>query len=279
MNYKIVSDSSSNMFTYSKTDYVSVPLKVISSEKEYIDNTDLDVLQMVEDLKSVKGAVKTSCPNTQDWLEAFGDATEIFALAITSQLSGSYNSALLAKEQFIEENPHARICVIDSYSVSGEMQLMIEKLGELIEAGKEFEDIEKELNEYKDTTHLIFALRSLSNLARNGRVSHTIAAVAGVLGIRMVGCAKEGNLSVTDKVRGEKKTISTILNNMRECGYTGGKVRISHCDNPDSAESLKENILREYPNADIDISPCGALCSFYAEDGGLLVGYEGSHKH
>ncbi len=279
MTYKIVSDSSSNLLLWDKVSYETVPLKIISSEKEYVDNASLDVFAMVEDLKTVKGVVKTSCPNTGEWLDTFEGADCVFAITITSNLSGCYNAALVAKEQYVEEHPEAKICVIDSYSTGGEMQLIIEKLTELINMGKSFEEIEKEITLYKDTTHLMFSLQSLTNLARNGRVSPAVATIAGVLGIRVVGAAVEGVLHPSDKVRGEKKALTTIFNNMKKAGYCGGKVRINHCFNEESALTVKSKILEEFPSADIEISPCTALCSFYAEMGGLLVGFEGKNKH
>ncbi len=279
MTYKIVSDSSSNILSWDGVAYQTVPLKIISSEKEYIDDANLNISTMVEDLKTVKGIVKTSCPNTGEWLDAFEGADRIFAITLTSNLSGCYNAAMVAKEQYIAEHPEAKVCVVDSYSTGGEMQLIIEKLTELINMGKPFEEIEKEITLYKDTTHLEFSLQSLTNLARNGRVNPAVAAIAGVLGIRVVGAAVEGVLHPSDKVRGEKKALSTIYNNMKKGGYNGGKVRINHCLNPESANVLKEKILSEYPSADISIVPCTALCSFYAEAGGLLIGYEGNNKH
>ncbi|MBQ8003237.1 MAG: DegV family protein [Clostridia bacterium] len=279
MIFRIISDSSSNLLSWDKVDYKTVPLKILSSEKEYIDNAELDVAAMVADLKTVKGAVKTSCPNTGEWLEAFEGADCIFAVTITSNLSGCYNAAMLAREQYITEHPEVKIHVVDSYSTGGEMQLIIEKLAELINEGKAFEEIEKEITAYKDTTHLEFSLQSLTNLARNGRVSPAVAAIAGVLGIRVVGAAVEGTLHPSDKVRGEKKAISTIFANMKKYGYVGGKVRINHCLNPESAAVLKEKISAEFPSADIEIVPCTALCRFYAEQGGMIIGYEGANKH
>ena len=279
MIFRIVSDSSSNIFSYNDVDYKTVPMKIISSEKEYIDDINLDVEAMVKDLKTVKGATKTSCPNTGDWLDSFEGADCIFALTITSKLSGSYNSASLAREQYIAEHPGAKIAVIDSLSAGGEMQLMAEKLIELIKSGKSFEEIEKEIEEYKDTTRLAFSLQSLTNLARNGRINPAVAAIAGVLGIRIVGTATEGVLDPSDKVRGEKKALSTIFTNMKNAGFKGGKVRINQCLNMESAEILKEAILSEFPTSDVTIVPCTALCSFYAEEGGLIIGYEGLKKH
>ena len=279
MNFKIVSDSSSNLFFRSKVEYATTPLKIISSEKEYIDDKTLDVRTMVDDLKTVKGVVRTSCPNAGEWIEAFEGADCIFAITITSNLSGCYNAAMLAKEQYTQEHPEVKIHVVDSYSTGGEMQLMIEKIEELIEEGKAFEEIVEEIEKYKDTTHLIFSLESLTNLARNGRVNPAVAAIAGVLGIRIVGAATEGVLDPKHKVRGEKKALATIYSDMKSCGYKGGKVRINHCFNIDAAESLKEKIVSEFPDADVEIIPCTALCSFYAEEGGLIIGYEGNNKH
>lgn len=279
MKYKIVSDSSSNLFARDKVLYATTPLKIISSEKEYIDDAALNVRGMVDDLKTVKGVVRTSCPNTGEWIEAFEGADCVFAITITSNLSGCYNAAMLAKEQYIQDHPEVKIHVIDSYSTGGEMQLMIEKLEELIEEGKPFEEIAKEVEAYKDTTHLIFSLQSLTNLARNGRVNSAVAAIAGVLGIRIVGAATEGVLDPKHKVRGEKKALATIYSDMKENGYNGGKVRINHCFNIESAEILKEKVLADFPEADIEIIPCSALCSFYAEEGGLIIGYEGKNKH
>ncbi|MGM9550908.1 MAG: DegV family protein [Clostridia bacterium] len=279
MKYRIVSDSSSNLLTWDKVDYITTPLKIVSSEKEYVDNSLLDVRSMVDDLKKVKGTVKTSCPNISEWLEAYEGADCIFAITITSNLSGSYNGASLAKNQYIAEHPDVKICVIDSYSTGGEMQLIIEKITDLINLGKSFEEIEEEITLYKDTTHLYFALSSMTNLARNGRVNPAVAKLAGVLGIRVVGKALEGVLDPCHKVRGEKKALATIYDDMIKDGYTGGKVRISHCFNINFAENLKDIILSDFPNAHIEIIPCGALCSFYAEEGGLIIGFEGKNKH
>lgn len=279
MKFKIVSDSSSNLFSRDKVSYATTPLKIISSEKEYIDDAALDVRGMVDDLKTVKGVVRTSCPNTGEWIEAFEGADCIFAITLTSNLSGCYNAAMLAKEQYTAEHPEVKIHVVDSYSTGGEMQLIIEKLEELIGMGKAFEEIAAEIEEYKDTTHLVFSLESLTNLARNGRVNPAVAAIAGVLGIRIVGSATEGVLDPKHKVRGEKKALATIFGDMKVNGYKGGKVRINHCFNMNAAESLKEKVVSEFPNADVEILPCTALCSFYAEEGGLIIGYEGSKKH
>jgi len=269
MKMKIVADSSSNLFTLSGVDYDFVPLKINSPTKEYVDTPELDLDGMIEDLKKSKGPTHTSCPNSHEWYEAFRGADCAFAVTITSNLSGSCSAAMQAAAEF------ERVHVIDSLSTGGEMQLIIEKLRELILAGNDFETIKQEIRTYQTHTHLLFSLESLHNLARNGRVSPAVAKIAGVLGLRLVGRASDvGTLEPMHKVRGEKKAMSTIWEEMKMHGYCGGKVAISHCHNLPASQLLESLIRAEYPDAAISIIPCTALCSFYAEEGGLLVGYE-----
>ena len=155
------------------------------------------------------------------------------------------------------------------------MQLLIEKIRDGILAGKAFEEIESEVRAYSRHTHLIFSLQSLKNLARNGRVNPVAAKVAGLLGIRVVGIASEvGTLQPLYKPRGRGKTLETIFEEMGRLGYRGGKVRIAHCNNAEKGEDLKKMILAQYPAADITMIPTTALCTYYAEEGGLLVGFE-----
>ena len=118
-------------------------------------------------------------------------------------------------------------------------------------------------------------LKSLKNLANNGRVSHTVAAVASILGICLTGKASdEGTLEPLNKVRGEKKAIATLIKNMIDNGFKGKKVIISHCFNEEAALALKEKLSEMFENVKIKIQNTGILCSFYAEHGGILVGFE-----
>ena len=275
MKFKIVADSSSNVYGLSDVAYSSVPLKILSSNEEYIDTADLNVSDMVAHLKAEKTAATTSCPNMMEWSDAFEDAENVFALAITSQLSGAYNAALQAAGDFKRNHPDRRIWVLDTLSTGPEMQLLIEKLQECIVAGGTFEEIRSAARDYHRHTHLLFALQSMENLAKNGRCSMAVAKVAGVLGIRVVGRASaHGTLEPLAKPRGEQKALEAILNEMARGGFKGGKVRIAHCFNLKSAESLRQMIFDCFPGSDIQITECGGLCSYYADLGGLLVGYE-----
>lgn len=276
MKIKIVTDSASNLLSLEGVDFESAPLKIVTNEKEYVDDANLDVAKMVDDLSTYKGRSGTACPGVGDWLEVFEDYDIIYCVTIISTLSGSYNAAMTAKRQYEEENPGKHVFVLDSYSAGPQMKLHLEKLRELVLAGKDYETVCKEIQEYKEQhTSLVFSLESLRNLANNGRVSHAVAKISSIIGIRVVGdVSEEGQLHPTDKVRGEKKTISVIFQNMKRLGYKGAKVHVDHCYNEKTANALKDTILSEFPNANVMIEKTLGLCSFYAEKGGLMIGFE-----
>lgn len=276
MKYKIVADSSANVYERKDVDYRSVPLKIVTSEREYTDVKGTDVTEMVEYLQGYKGRSGTSCPNVHDWLEAFGDADVILGVTITSNLSGSYASAMQAKKDYEGSHPGAHVLIIDSLSAGPELGLIIDKMEEVVKEGLSFEEMSKAVTDYCKQSHLLFALQHMDNLARNGRVNPAIAKIAGVLGIRVVGKASDtGTLQQLHKCRGESASVACIWDEMKRHGYKGGKVRIDHCLNLKMAQSLSDLIRADYPSANVHIGECTALCSFYAEKGGLMIGYEG----
>ena len=272
---KIVADSSANIITLDRVNFASAPLKVNTDQREFVDDECLDLEEMICFFDSYKGKSKTSCPNPADWLVAFGDAEDIFCVTITSGLSGSYNAACIAKQMYEADHPGRRVFVIDSLSAGPELLLIIEKLQEMICAGMAYEQICEKIMEYKESTGLLFMLESLKNFAANGRVSPAVAKIVGILGIRIVGKASvEGTLEPMDKCRGEGKSLAKIFEHMKEHGFHHGKVRIAHCCNESAANQLSGLIRSAFPDVDIQILHCRGLCSYYAENGGMLVAYE-----
>ena len=274
-NVKIVADSSANVLQLEKLPFAASALKVITNDTEFMDDAALDVAGMVAWFDSYRGKSHTSCPNSSDWLEAFGDAEEVYCVTITSGLSGSYNAACAAKELYEGEHPGRQVCVIDSLSAGPELVLILEKLESWLQEGLSYEQICRQVGEYTQKTGLVFMLESLKNFAANGRVSPAVARIAGVLGIRIVGKASDvGTLEPMHKCRGEAKSLAAILRHLKEEGLRRGKVRIAHCMNENAAQTLKKMIREEMPETNVQIHPCRGLCSYYAEKGGLLVGFE-----
>ncbi len=275
----IVSDSSSCVLSREDVPFKNVPLKIITDEREFVDVAGMDVTEMVTYLRGYKGRSTTSCPNVQDWLDAFGDADEVFGMTITHTLSGSYEMAMQAKKQYEEIHPGAQVYIHDSLSCGPGMSMVVDKMAELIKADVPFEQIVRETQVYSRRNHLLFTLNHVDNLARNGRVHPAAAAIAGVLGIRMIGKASDkGELQLIHKVRGEQKCVKITYMEMKKHGYAGTLVRITHCLNPEMAQLLADTVHSEFPNAPVEIGPCSGLCSFYAEEGGMIIGYDGAEK-
>ena len=272
---RIVADSSCDLFELKQVEFMCAPMKVVTEEKEFVDVPDLDVGAMVDFFDKYKGLSKSSCPNIQDWLASFGDADDIFCATITSGLSGSYNSACAAKGIYESENPGKRVFVVDTLSAGPEITLIVEELERCVAKGMAFEEICEHITAYKQKTGLIFMLKSLKTFANNGRVSPIVARVVGIAGICIVGKASEqGTLEPMHKCRGQQRSLMTLVEELKVQGYRAGKISIGHCKNQEGAEQLKELILAKYKNAEVEIHAFRGLCSFYAEKGGILVGFE-----
>ena len=241
---------------------------------DYQDDASLSVDEFIEALHQNDGKTSTACPSIAQWQKAFEGADEIYAITITSVLSGSYNSAVQAAGMYREDHPETKIHVIDSLSAGPEMELIIDKLKESIDAGLNFDEICAKINAYKEKTHLTFALESLDNLAKNGRISPAVAKVAKMLKIRIIGRPDDGKLTPIGKARGARKTISYLIKDMEEHGFSNGRVIIAHILNEEGADNLKQAILAKHPEAAVEIREARGLCTYYAQKGGLMVGYE-----
>lgn len=274
MKYKIVSDSASNVRTMGEAPFSVAPLHIIVGERDFTDDESLD-LEQLEKALAGGGKSSTACPGVGDWLEAFGDAEAVFGVTITSALSGSWAAASAAKEEYEQSFPSRHVHIVDSLSAGPEMALLLEKLKELIEQGKEEAEIVREIQAYAGRTHLLFCLESLQNLANNGRCHPAVAKIAGLLGIRVVGRAsREGTLEVLHKCRGEQGALSRLVRSMKEAGYCGGRAYILHYKNQEAAKKLAAMIRDTFAGAEPQVFPTWGLCSYYAEKGGLMLGFE-----
>lgn len=279
MSWKIVVDTGANLLELENlapnTDFVRVPLTLQIGNQIFIDDEGLNIDEMMTTMYATNTAAKSACPSPDAYLQAFKGADNVIAMTITGGLSGSYNSAEIAKNLLLEEKPNAKIHIIDSLSASGEMDLILLEINNLISQGKTFDEVVSAIQDYQKRTKLLFVLAKVDNLVKNGRLSKLAGAVAGLLNIRIVGEASpEGKLELLQKSRGQKKAIKATLEEMLKAGYQGGKVIIGHRNGLDISEKIVEGIQEKFPQAFIKIVELSGLCSFYAEDGGIMMGYE-----
>ena len=272
---KIIADSSCDLKDFPDVPFETVPLTLSTDEKSFVDEPDLDVDEVLDYLYSHHGRSYTACPSTQSWLDAFEGADEIYVVTITSGLSGTYASAGIAKEQYLSEHPEVKICIVDSLSTGPGMVLLIEKIAELKAQGKSFEEVSSAIVTYQKSLKLYFALQSLHNLAVNGRVNKIIASAIGIMNIRILGTASPvGTIDPVAKCRRDKRVLEKIIEEIRACGYKGGKVRICHVENLELANVIAERLREIFGDIDLRIVPARGLCSYYAERGGIILGCE-----
>lgn len=272
---KFVADSASDRPAIAGMDVAYVPLIMSTDERSFTDNEHLNVSEMMDYLAAYKGRSYTACPSVDAWMSAFEGGDPVYVVTITSGLSGSYNAAMAARELYQQSHPDVKIAVFDSLSTGPEMLLILEKLKELTDAGLPFETVEAQVREYQKHTRLFFSLQSLHNLSQNGRVSKVAAAAVGVLGIRIVGTAStEGTLEQLAKCRGDRKALPELISQLENAGYIGGKIRITHAENPELAQKFADLVRHTWQSADVAISRNSGLCSYYAERGAILVGIE-----
>ena len=284
MKWAVVTDSSSDMAglkeqikeeTNGLILFDTVALKIEAGDVEFIDDENLDTENMVDYLKSYQGKTGSASPSPQEWYDIFEQADMCIAITITGAMSGSYRSACAAKDMIAEDYPDEKIYVMDSMSTGPELMLLTRRAITYAMEDIDFDTMVKRMNNYKKMTHLYFVLETMDNLIKNGRVNNFEAGVASMLGIKVMGRASsEGTLEVVKKSRGKTKVYDKLIEDMLEYGYIGGNVIISHCHNEAMAGYLKLKIIEKYPESHVTIVNTGGLCSFYAQERGVLVGYE-----
>ncbi|HFR3771336.1 TPA: DegV family protein [Streptococcus suis] len=277
--WKIVADSGCDYRQLAQlapdTEFVSVPLSIQIGDQTFVDDASLDIDQMVSVMQSTSEAATSACPSTQAYEEAFADAENVIVVTITGGLSGSYNAARVARDMYLEEHPDAKIHLIDSLSAGGEMDLLVTEINRLIASGLEFEEVVSAITTYQENSKLLFVLAKVDNLVKNGRLSKLVGTVVGLLNIRMVGeASSEGKLELLQKARGHKKSVTAAWEEMKKAGYKGGRIIMAHRNNEKFFQQFSDLVKETYPEARIEEVATSGLCSFYAEEGGLLMGYE-----
>lgn len=251
---------------------LKAPFVISVGGTDYVDGVALNTAELLDTMDSSREAGHTSCPSPGAWLRLFEQAEHVIAVTISSRLSGSWASAMTAREVFLEQNPDRHVLVIDSRSTGPAPSLIVLRARALIEAGLSFEDVSGELTDYAGSLKTVFALASFRNLVHSGRVPRAAGMIASALGIRGIGAGSEkGEIELCARVRGAKKALERIVEELRSRGYSGGELIISHCRNIEDAASLREMILRAWAGARVRILPARGLCSYYAERRGLIV--------
>lgn len=278
MSIKIVADSSCDLTVEMKRlmNIDIAPLILQLSDKSFVDDETLDVSAYVKEMENCAVSPKTACPSPNDYMRKYEGPNSTFVVTLSHALSGSYNSAVLAKDLFLDEVGTKFIHVFDSLSASAGETLVAHKIYEL---GKlnigDIEIVEKVTNYIKEMK-TFFLVESLDHLAKAGRLNPIIAKIANMFDIKpIMGGAEDGTIKLVEKVRGYKKAFRRLVDTIGEEGKNLEEkiLGIAHCNCLDRALQLKEEVLKKYNFKDIIIVDMGGLSSTYADDGGIVIAF------
>lgn len=281
MKPRIISDSSCDLpkdfLEKDGIDFSLVPLKIIVGNHEFIDDETLNPKELIAAMKAEKTATSSSCPSPEDFAAELRKNKESYVITMTSGLSGTYNSARVAKNMVLEEDDSLKISLFDTHATSPVMILMVMKLRDLIKTGDmDFDTISEKLSLCLETLNLRFLLQDLSNLVKSGRMNRVAGAVASALSIMPIFRSDDkGEIQLVTKARGIKKALSSLASMVEEKIKTQPQfpVVITHCNNLSQAEILKDLLEKRFDLKEIYIFPMHGLTTYYSNDKGLLMAF------
>ena len=277
MSYKIIIDSCGELLDEWKQDehFESVPLTLNVGGETIIDDAAFNQSEFLKKVAACETCPKSACPSPEKYMKAFDcDADHVYAVTLSAELSGSYNSAVLGRNLLHEEQPDKKIYVFNSRSASIGETLIGLKIQECEEAGYTFEEVVSTVEEYIAEQNTFFVLDNLETLRKNGRLSTVKAFVASALKIKPVmGATPEGTICQLDQARGINKALIKMVQHIVDKTINSEKkvLAISHCNCLDRAMLLKNAIQEKLPVKKIVVLDTAGVSSMYANDGGVIV--------
>ena len=277
MSYKVVIDSCGELLDEWKQDprFESVALILSVDGVNIIDDETFDQADFLKRVAECPECPKSACPSPERYMRAFDcEAEHVYAVTLSAELSGSYNSAVLGKNLLQEDHPDRQIHIFNSKSASVGQTLIAMKIQECEEAGLPFEQVIETVDAYIEQQHTFFVLDNLETLRKNGRLSKVKALVASALKIKPVmGSTEEGAICQLDQARGMNKALVKMAQIIVEKTADSGQktLAISHCNCHERAILLKNALEERMPIKKIVILDTAGVSSMYANDGGVIV--------
>ena len=278
MKYRIIGDSCTDLTEELKQNehIYLVPLSLDVDGRIFEDDATFDQAEFLKAVAESPNCPKSSCPAPESFMNLFEGEDDIYVVTLSSNLSGSYNSAELAKRLYLEDHPQKNIEIIDSCSASVGQTLIVLKIKELVEAGKSFDEVVKEVRKYRDELQTKFVLESLETLRKNGRLSNLKAFLASALNIKPVmGSTPEGEIQKLEQARGINKALKLMAEIIEKDSFDveNRVLGIAHCNNYERALFVKEEIMKRMKFKDCIITGTAGVSTLYANDGGIVVAY------
>lgn len=278
MHIRLVADSSCDLNDGLRKELgiKLVPLTLEVGKSTYKDDENLYVKAMLEKMKQSPVSPKTACPSPNDFVKAFEGPESVFAVTLSSALSGTYDSTMLARKILLEKMDNKFIHVFDSLSASIGETLISIKIFELAKKSYDNLQIVDKVNEYIKGMKTYFLLESLENLVKAGRLNKVKGRIASLLNIKpIMGATEEGTIKLVEDVRGYKRAFMRFVEIIGEQGdkLEEKVIGIAHCNCLERAEEFKRELLKRYKFKDVIIVETAGLSSVYANQGGLIVAF------
>ncbi len=277
MSYKVIVDSCGELTEQMKESgrFETAPLQLQVEDHIITDDDTFDQAAFLKLVAESPECPKSSCPSPESYMNSYHcDADHVYAVTLSAELSGSYNSAVLGKNLYEEEYGEKQIHVFNSRSASVGETLIALKIQECEEAGMEFEQVIEQVNAFIEEQHTYFVLESLDALRKNGRLTGIKALVATALNVKPVmGATPEGTIYQLGQGRGMKKALTKMVDSVAaEVIHPEQKIlAISHCNAPERAEAVRKMIQEKIQVKDSFIIDTRGVSSLYASDGGIIV--------
>ena len=276
MRYKIIGDSCLDLTKEMRKDpcYSMIPLTLMVGERHFVDDETFDQKEFIKVVKEYPECPKSACPSPEMFKEAYCCEEEnVFVITLSAALSGSYNSAVLAKSLYEEEYGKKNILVLDSKSASSGQLNIAMYIRELCDQGLEFDEICEKAAAYRDRMNTYFVLESLDTLKKNGRLTGLQAFFATKLNIKPVMGADNGTIIKLDQARGIQKALQRMAESaVKEAGTTKDKrLVIAHCNAPERAQFMKEKLCSMAEFKEVVITDTCGVSTVYASDGGVIL--------
>ena len=277
MKYIIVGDSSMDLNDElsSGMNWAHAPFRINVDGKDSIDDNNAQRDDFLSAIKKSKSVAKSAAPAPHDYTVHLSEDTECaFFISLSSKLSSSYSSALIAVQEAKEKFPRLKVHAFDSLSASAGESVIAVKIKNLIDEGKSFEEIVKETEEFIANKHLYFILDNLTTLWKNGRLKNLKGIIAMLLNIKPILAEDgKGEIKLADKAKTFSKGIDKLANHLSACKNAAERTLIiAHCNALERAEILKEKVSAAVKFKDIQIVPMKLLSSTYANEGGIVAG-------
>ena len=277
MKFKIVGDSCTDFLPSDreKEYIVEVPLTIDVGGCEVMDDESFNQSEFLEKIAEYEGCPKSACPSPERYAESFQGAEEVYVVTLSSGLSGSYNSALVARNMFLEEYPNVKIHIFDSKSASGGQLLLARLIEKYALDGMCFEDIVRKVEAFRDEMQTTFVLDNLETLKKNGRLTGMKAAMATALNIKPYMKLEDGIIQQEGQARGMKKALSKMIEYIGDVGVNlaDKTVIISHCNCVERACSIERELKERYHFKDSMVIDMKGISTMYANDGGVIIAF------